>query len=119
MEHEQQQQQMPLNQQESHSMSRPNHLFFSVNEDSYEEGSPVDGVVIFVVQEEQIQVSRIAIRWVAREFTNWYEGIKQDKHCTAERIILDNESEIWSPENDQGISKDGIFKKGTYTFPYF
>lgn len=97
---------------------RETHLFFGLNEDYFEEGARVEGVIVLVVQQEKLYVSKIGIQWTGKEFTNWYEGLKQDKNCTGERIIFDIHSEIWYPSSGSIVAPDGYFKKGTYTFPF-
>lgn len=94
------------------------HLFFGLNEESFEEGSYVEGIIVLVVQQEKLHVSKIGIHWHGKEFTNWYEGLKQDKQCSSERIIFDTETQIWIPSEDSTVAPDGYFKKGTYTFPF-
>ncbi|PRP78985.1 hypothetical protein PROFUN_11450 [Planoprotostelium fungivorum] len=94
-----------MTQEATESYKAPDFLFFSLNELSITHGDKISGVIVLVVQQEEIQFDQISLHWTGRERVVLDGNI--DK-----KDILDHRQIVWTSTEKKTL------KNGTHTFHF-
>jgi len=89
----------------------PDLLFFSLNEPQVTFGSPISGVVVLVIQQDELQFDSINLQWQGKEKVLLDNNYQQS-------VIFEQDQKIWTAEPGTALPRGTHTWRFSYALPH-